>query len=98
MTTVEFLTPKEVAEELRIQHLAVLRLIQSGKLTASDVNTVPQRTGIRHRPTYRIRRSDLESFIAASLVPKPPKPVKVDGRRRENKKPWYRGDQPKAYV
>ncbi|MEW6048568.1 MAG: helix-turn-helix domain-containing protein [Bacillota bacterium] len=49
-----FLTPKQVAELLQISHQEVLNLIHTGKLPAVKVS----------ERIYRVRREDLEAYIA----------------------------------
>lgn len=53
----ELLTPKEIAEILRIGYRSVLDLILMGKLEAYRVGRV-----------YRISRSDLQSYLESTKV------------------------------
>lgn len=86
----EWLKPQEVAQELKCEYSLVLRLIGSGKLAATDINArVRERTSGKLRPTYRVRREDLEAFLQRGRVPVP-----VPAMKRERK----RGPQPKSYV
>jgi len=48
----EWLTPDEVADELRVTRRAVYRWLQSGRLQAAKAGRV-----------WRIRRKDLEEFL-----------------------------------
>ena len=84
----EWLKPQEVAQELKCEYSLVLRLIAAGKLAATDINA--RESGLpKRRPTYRIRREDLEAFVQRGMVPVP-----VPAMKRERK----RGPQPKQFV
>lgn len=52
----EFYSPKKAAEILSVNREHILRLINSGKLPASNVGT-------GHRNVYRISKQDLDNFI-----------------------------------
>jgi excisionase family DNA binding protein len=49
-----FLTPTEVAEELRVSSMTVYRLIKSGELRAARIGK-----------SYRIREDDVDAYLAA---------------------------------
>ncbi len=55
----EFLTTQQVAAELQVSVETVRRLIRSGALRASSLETPPGRAG------YRVRRDDLEALLDA---------------------------------
>ena len=55
----EWMTVKETAHQLRVSIETVRRLIRSGALRASSLETPPGRAG------YRIKRSDLEALLDA---------------------------------
>lgn len=48
-----FMTPREVAEELRVSDMTVYRLIHSGELPA-----------LRVGKSYRIREDDFDAYVA----------------------------------
>jgi len=48
-----FLTPAEVAEELRVSSMTVYRLIKSGELRAARIGK-----------SYRIREEDVDAYLA----------------------------------
>ncbi len=74
----EWMIPAEATAELRMRSSKVYSLIRRGLLRAVDVSERPG-TG---RPRWRIRRSDLEAFLA-TRQPIPP----VTSRRRNAAKP-----------
>jgi excisionase family DNA binding protein len=49
-----FLTPAEVADELRVSSMTVYRLIKSGELRAARIGK-----------SYRIREDDVDAYLAA---------------------------------
>ncbi|MFZ6003482.1 MAG: helix-turn-helix domain-containing protein [Actinomycetota bacterium] len=49
-----FLTPSEVAEQLRVSSMTVYRLIKSGELRAARIGK-----------SYRISEEDVDAYIAA---------------------------------
>ena len=49
-----FLTPAEVAEQLRVSSMTVYRLIKSGELRAARIGK-----------SYRIREEDVDAYLAA---------------------------------
>jgi excisionase family DNA binding protein len=49
-----FLTPAEVAEQLRVSAMTVYRLIKSGELRAARIGK-----------SYRIREEDVDAYLAA---------------------------------
>lgn len=49
-----FLTPSEVAEQLRVSSMTVYRLIKSGELRAARIGK-----------SYRIREDDVDAYVAA---------------------------------
>jgi len=55
----EWMTVGETAHRLRVSVETIRRLIRSGALRASSLETPPGRGG------YRIRRSDLEALLVA---------------------------------
>jgi excisionase family DNA binding protein len=55
----EYLTIKQVAAELQLSIETIRRLVRSGQLRASALETPPGRAG------YRIRRADLEALLEA---------------------------------
>jgi excisionase family DNA binding protein len=65
-STSDWLTVEEIAEELRISKNVVYRLIRNGELEA--INVVDSDGHIAQRGHYRIRRADLEKYIAAKKV------------------------------
>jgi len=59
----EFLTPPELARLLRCRESKVLAWIRSGRLRACNLSD-------GRRPRYRVRREDLDQFLAGeSVVP-----------------------------
>lgn len=69
------LTPPEIARHLGVKADTVRAWITAGELRAFDV-AVSKRAG-KHRPSWRIRPVDLETFIAKrSTNPPPPKPAR----------------------
>jgi excisionase family DNA binding protein len=74
-TNPAWLTPPEIAKELRVRESKVGSWIKSGQLTAVDVSERPG-----GRPRWRIRRDDLDDFLRRrQSQPPPPKPIR---RRR----------------
>ena len=63
------LTPREVAEVMRVSTMTVYRLIKSGELPA-----------IRVGKHLRIRGNDVAAFLDARKVPMPADPSKKGGR------------------
>ena len=55
------LTIAEVEEVLRTSRDTVERLVKSGELAAVDVS--PNADSPAHRPTWRVRRGDLDTFL-----------------------------------
>lgn len=51
---VGFLTVAEVAEQLRVSTMTVYRLVKGGELAATRIGK-----------SYRIRRADVDNFLAA---------------------------------
>jgi excisionase family DNA binding protein len=73
--TLQGLTVKQVSERLNLRRHAVLALINSGALRASDVSLKPG-----GRATWRILESDVEDFLETrEFHPEPP--------RRKRRKP-----------
>jgi excisionase family DNA binding protein len=62
----ELLTVGQVARELQVIPPTVRTWIQSGALRASRPGN-----GLQPGRTYRIRRTDLDAFVAASTAPDP---------------------------
>lgn len=69
------LNPPDVAERLRVSPDTVHGWIRSGQLKASNL-AAPGR-----RPRYKIRREDLDNFLAKRQPTTPPKPAR---RRRKS--------------
>jgi excisionase family DNA binding protein len=65
-----WLTATDVATELRVGRDKVIGWIKRGELVAVDV---AERLG--GRPRYRVRRTDLDKFLATRTVVPPPKPT-----------------------
>ena len=59
MNDKDWLTTQQVADWLQVHRRHVLRLIDGGRLIASDVST----TGVGNA-SWRIRREDLETFLS----------------------------------
>jgi excisionase family DNA binding protein len=59
MTTsrARFLTPREVADHLRVSSMTVYRLIKSGQLRA-----------VRVGKAYRIQEDDVDAYLAARFT------------------------------
>jgi excisionase family DNA binding protein len=67
----ELLTAEQVAEALKVKPDTVRSWIQSGSLSASRPGN-----GIRPGRKYRVRRSDMDAFVASSeRRPAPPEVV-----------------------
>ena len=75
-----WLTLPEVARELRVRESKIKTWIVRGELTA--VNVAERQSG---RPRYRIRRSDLDTFLLSRTVVPPPPP----SPRRRPRPPGY---------
>ena len=78
----EFLTPPEIRRKLRIRQSKVLGWIKNGDLPAIDVSE-----GRGRRPRYRVRKSDLDAFLAARAVVPAAKPERQ--QRRDSAIPRY---------
>lgn len=76
MTQSAWLTPPQIAKELRIRESKVAAWIRSGELIAVDVSE--RRAG---RPRWRIRRDDLDAFLGRRQS-QPPSPKPIRRRRR----------------
>ncbi len=57
----EWLTSKEAAEAINVSRSFMRKLIQVGRLKAANIGT-----GVERRE-WRIRRVDLDSFMAAAM-------------------------------
>ena len=64
----DLLTPREVAEVMRVSTMTVYRLIKSGELPA-----------IRVGKHLRIRGNDVVAFLEARVVPAPASPGREGG-------------------
>ena len=64
--TSDWLTVESIAEELKISKSVVYRLIRNGELEA--INIVGTDSHIPQRGHYRVRRSSLNSYLAAKKV------------------------------
>jgi len=53
----KFYTPEQIAKELQVHHLTILKFIKIGRLK-----------GIRLGRVYRIRESDFENFLKSSYA------------------------------
>jgi excisionase family DNA binding protein len=74
---IDWLTPAEVCEELKINDVhKVLAWIKSKKLIAVNLSS-------GKRPTWRIKREDLEAFLAGRTSRPDPKPPLRQRKRRE---------------
>lgn len=58
------LTPKQVAQEYNISKNTLYGLLKVGAITSVDISPKAKRKKGNHRPTYRIRREDVERFLA----------------------------------
>ena len=61
----EWLTIQEVADELRVSRDTIERLVLSGRLKATEINT-GNGAGVRHR--FRIRRDWINDYLKTSIV------------------------------
>lgn len=77
MTTAAWLTPPQIARELGIRESKVALWISKGELIA--VNVAESTAG---RPRWRIRRSDLETFLLRRRSQAPAAPIRR--RRRDD--------------
>ncbi|MDA1055199.1 MAG: helix-turn-helix domain-containing protein [Planctomycetota bacterium] len=73
----EYLKPPEIAKMLRVGGDSVLTWIRNGELRASDTTM-----GRGQRPRWRIRRADLESFLASRAATPEPKQTRRPRRQR----------------
>ena len=64
---VDYLTVKQAADELHVGIETIRRLIRSGALRASSLETPPGRAG------YRIKRANLEALLDARAHGGPPR-------------------------
>jgi excisionase family DNA binding protein len=65
-----YLTPPEIASVLRCRQSKVLAWIRSGRLAAVNLSE-------GQRPRYRVRRADLDEFLAGKAVsPVVPRPTR----------------------
>lgn len=80
MADSRFLTPADAAAELPVKVDAIYGWINSGELKATNVAAT--RNG---RPTWRIRRSDWEQFLAARESRPPVAPAPRQRRRRADR-------------
>lgn len=62
-TAQELLTPKEVAQKLKVTEEQVRLLIRKGKIRALNLGT-----GLK-RPLYRISQQTLDSFLGKEYTP-----------------------------
>lgn len=69
----DFLTPPEIAKLLRVRESKVLGWIRSGRLPAINVSD-------GQRPRYRVRRADLDAFLAGQVVVPVSRPVRRERR------------------
>lgn len=74
----DFLTPKQIAAEMHVGYIKVLRWILAGELAALDVST--KRGG---RKRYKVRRADLEAFLSVRNT----RPRPVTTRRQSSALP-----------
>ena len=74
----EWLTPAEIAKELRIRESKPVGWIKSGRLPAVNLSE-------GQRPRYRVRRADLDQFLAGAAVV----PVVRTERRQKRTIPSY---------
>ncbi|MGB2986335.1 MAG: helix-turn-helix domain-containing protein [Phycisphaerae bacterium] len=65
----QWLTVAQVAEELQVSRDTVERLVASGRLRVSQVDT-SEGNGRRHR--YRIHRDWIDDFLQGNIRPMPP--------------------------
>ena len=73
----DLLTPREVAEGIRVSTMTVYRLIKSGELPAMRVG--------KH---LRIRGSDVAEFLDARIVPVPAARVVTSSTNSVKGSPW----------
>jgi excisionase family DNA binding protein len=78
LTPQAFLKPREIAAALGVDRKRVSAWIKRGELPATLVSSDPNSL----RPQYRIRREDLDAFLAARQV-RPPR------ARRQRRRPDY---------
>ena len=69
----EWLTPPEIAKELRKRTSWPIKKIESGELPAINLSD-------GKRPRYLVRRADLEEFLRRRAVTATPKPTRRDRR------------------
>ena len=74
----EFYTPPEVARLLRCRESKIATWIKSGRLPAVNLSE-------GQRPRYRVRRADLDQFLAGAAVV----PVVRTERRQKREVPHY---------
>ena len=77
MTVSKWMTPPEVAQELRVRESKIPEWIRTGELIAVDVSERPG-----GRPRWRIRREDLDDFLRRRQS-QPPTPKPIRRRRRD---------------
>jgi len=82
MSTPTYLTPPELAKELRIRPDKVLTWIRSGELAAVDVSET-----IGGRPRWRISADDLDDFLKRRRAQPAPKVTRR--RRRKPSKSYF---------
>jgi excisionase family DNA binding protein len=75
-----WMTPPEIAKELRCRTSKPIRWIEAGELPAVNVSEGT-------RPRYRVRRADLEAFLERRAVVPTPKPIRRE--RRDASIPRY---------
>jgi len=76
----EWLTIQEAANELRVSRDTIERLVLSGRLKATEINT-GNGAGVRHR--FRIRKDWINDFLIAGIVDNAL--VTQPRRKRQNK-------------
>lgn len=74
-TRAQFLTPPEVASLLRCRESKVLGWVRSGRLAAVNLSE-------GQRPRYRVRRTDLDEFLAGRAVTPQTRPARRQRRER----------------
>ena len=75
----QWLTVSEVAERFQVSRNTVGRWVRAGLLSAIDVS--PNSKIGSHRPSWRIRSDNLESFVE-SRVSVPPPPPRAKPRQK----------------
>lgn len=85
MKASDYLTVREVAQELRISHSSVLTLIHKGMLPATDVSSNP-----RGRARYIVLQQDLQAFLLSRKVASPAAPLKQRRRTPPSVQEWIK--------